>query len=100
MVLQHAPRRALSGGFAREEDDARGAEHRDDENTTAWSSYRTMRNGVAAAFLASSFVHATFLRISLRVPMQSGNSGRMVRSWLRRRPGIEPKNIAVVLCGM
>jgi hypothetical protein len=36
-----------------------------------------MRYGVVTAFLASSSVHTTFLRMLLRVPMQSDNSFSM-----------------------
>ena len=60
MVLQDGSRRALSTGFAREEDDARGAEHRN-ESTAIFSPYRTMRYGVVIAFLASSLVHGDLL---------------------------------------
>jgi hypothetical protein len=60
VVLQGSSRRALSTGFACEEDDARGAEHRN-ESTAAFSPYRTMRYGVVIAFLASSLVHGDLL---------------------------------------
>src|SRR5258708_36954952 len=56
--LQDISRRALSAGFAREQDDARGAEHRNKESTATVPSYRTMRYGAATDFLASSSVHS------------------------------------------
>ena len=59
-MLQDVSRRTLGTGFAREEDDARGAEHRY-ETTATSSSYRTMRYGVVTAFLASSSVHGDLL---------------------------------------
>src|SRR6185295_9348182 len=45
-VLQDISRRALGRGFAREQDDARGAEHRSKVSTAAVPSDRTMRYGV------------------------------------------------------
>ena len=56
-VLQDVSRRALSTGFAREREDARGAERRNKERTAALSPHRTMRYGVVTAFLAISPVH-------------------------------------------
>ena len=57
MILQDISRRALSAGLAREQDDARGAEHRNKESTATVPSCRTMRYGAATDFLASSSVH-------------------------------------------
>jgi hypothetical protein len=50
----------LSTGFAGEEDDARGAEHRNESSATL-SPYRTMRYGAVTAFLASNSVHGDLL---------------------------------------
>ena len=60
MVVKNVSRRALSAGFAREEDDARGAEHRN-ETAATLSPYRTMRRDAVTAFLAGSSVHGDLL---------------------------------------
>jgi hypothetical protein len=57
VVPQNISRRALSAGFAREQDDARGTEHRNKESTATVPSCRTMRYGAATDFRASSSVH-------------------------------------------
>ena len=79
MVLQDVSRRTLSTGFAREEDDTRGAEHRN-ETTAILSSFRTMPNGVVTAFLASSSIHGDLLEHVVRAPTQSDNSFGMIRA--------------------
>jgi len=61
VIPQDGSRRTLSTGFAREEDDACGAEHRNKESAAALSPYRTMRYGAVTAFLASSSVHGDLL---------------------------------------
>jgi hypothetical protein len=61
VVLQDVSRRTLSVGFAREEGNARGAEHRNKESTPTLAPHRTMRYGVVTAFLASSSVHSDLL---------------------------------------
>jgi hypothetical protein len=48
LVPQHISRRALSAGFAGEQDDARGAEHRNKMDTTTVPSNRTMRYDIFA----------------------------------------------------
>jgi hypothetical protein len=60
VVPQHVSRRTLCTGFACEENDACGAEHRN-ESTTTLSAYRTMRYGAVTACLASSSVHGDLL---------------------------------------
>src|SRR4029078_11187383 len=54
-----APRTFLAG-FAREEDDPRGAQHRN-ASTAISSPHRTMRYGALTAFLASNSVHGALL---------------------------------------
>src|ERR1700731_305905 len=56
-MLQDISRRALSAGFVREQDDERGAEHRNKESTATVPTCRTMRYGEATDFLANSSVH-------------------------------------------
>jgi hypothetical protein len=57
VVPQNISRRALSAGFAREQDDASGTEHRNEEGAATVPCCRTMRYGAATDFLASNSVH-------------------------------------------
>src|SRR5258708_6277116 len=57
-----------------------------------------MRYGAVTAFPASSSVHTTFLRMLLRVPMQSDNSFSMVRQLVRSRPACYSKIAFVSHC--
>jgi hypothetical protein len=57
VILQDISRRALRAGFAREQDDERGAEHRNKRRSATVPSRRTIWYGVATDFLASSSVH-------------------------------------------
>jgi hypothetical protein len=57
LVLQDISRRALTSGFAREQEDARGAERRYDEDSATVPSKRMIQYGLATDFLASSSGH-------------------------------------------
>jgi hypothetical protein len=57
MALQDVPRGASSAGFAREQDDARGAEHRNQGSVAAVPSYPTLSYGAATELLANGSVH-------------------------------------------
>jgi hypothetical protein len=57
VILQDISRRALSAGFVREQDNERGAEHRNKESAATVPSCRTIWYGEATGFLASSSVH-------------------------------------------
>jgi hypothetical protein len=76
----------LSDGFAREQDDARGAEHRNKASTATAPSFRTIRYGVATDLLASGSVHSNLsCACNGACSIQSDNCfsmfGPPVRSW-------------------